>query len=376
MDFGALPPEINSARMYSGPGAGPLLAAATGWGGLAAELSSAAASYATVIARITALTWHGPASASMAAAAAPYVAWMNSAAAQAEQAAGQARAAATAYESAFAATVPPPVIAANRSLLMSLIATNLLGQNTPAIAATEAQYGQMWAQDATAMYGYAASSAAASTLPPFTSAPQTTNPAGLAAEGAVVAQVAGSSVVTNTQAVLTQLTSTVPTALQGLSSPLSSISSSSTLSSLGSLLSVSSSTVWIASAFLSSAEKLKNILPSAIAQTLAPAVAGLGSGPIGLAGWGGSAAQVSAGMGGARLVGSLSVPQAWTTAAPMRAALAGTGLDAAPTANADGLGSMLGGLPVAATSGRSISGVVPDSRFLERPAMVPRWSTV
>ncbi|EUA42649.1 PPE family protein [Mycobacterium xenopi 4042] len=55
---------------------------------------------------------------------------MNQTAAQAEQAANQARAAAAAYEAAFAATVPPPVIAANRSLLMSLIATNILGQNT------------------------------------------------------------------------------------------------------------------------------------------------------------------------------------------------------------------------------------------------------
>ncbi|WP_230870431.1 PPE domain-containing protein, partial [Mycobacterium canetti] len=26
MDFGALPPEINSARMYAGAGAGPMMA--------------------------------------------------------------------------------------------------------------------------------------------------------------------------------------------------------------------------------------------------------------------------------------------------------------------------------------------------------------
>ena len=43
----------------------------------------------------------------------------------------------------------------------------LLGQNTPAIAATEAQYAEMWAQDAAAMYGYAGSSAAASQLTSF-----------------------------------------------------------------------------------------------------------------------------------------------------------------------------------------------------------------
>ena len=74
---------------------------------------------------------------------------------QAQLAATQATAAAGAYESAFAATVPPPIIEANRSLLAALVATNVLGQNTPAIAATEALYAEMWAQGATAMYRYA-----------------------------------------------------------------------------------------------------------------------------------------------------------------------------------------------------------------------------
>jgi PPE-repeat protein len=36
LDFAALPPEINSARMYTGPGSGPMLAAASAWHGLAA----------------------------------------------------------------------------------------------------------------------------------------------------------------------------------------------------------------------------------------------------------------------------------------------------------------------------------------------------
>jgi PPE-repeat protein len=91
----------------------------------------------------------------MAAAVAPYVAWMSTTAEQAGQTADQVRSAAAAYEAAFAATVPPPVIARNRVLLMSLVATNILGQNTPAIAATEMHYAEMWAQDAAAMYGYA-----------------------------------------------------------------------------------------------------------------------------------------------------------------------------------------------------------------------------
>ena len=84
----------------------------------------------------------------MGAAAGSYVEWLSATAAQAEETAAQARAAAAGYEAALAMTVPPPVVAANRSLLAALVATNFLGNNTPAIAATEAQYAEMWAQDA------------------------------------------------------------------------------------------------------------------------------------------------------------------------------------------------------------------------------------
>ncbi|WP_301150664.1 PPE family protein, partial [Mycobacterium simiae] len=134
-----------------------------------------------------------PSSIAMAAAAAPYVEWMSATGVQAEQAALQAKLAAGAYETAFAATVPPPIIAANRSLLATLIATNLLGQNTAAIAATEAYYMEMWAQDAGAMYAYAASSATASQLTAFTEPPQTSNGAGAQTQAAAVAQSTGTS---------------------------------------------------------------------------------------------------------------------------------------------------------------------------------------
>ncbi|WP_157011510.1 PPE family protein, partial [Mycobacterium celatum] len=179
MDFGALPPEINSARMYAGPGSGPMLAAAAAWQELAVELNSAAAHYGSLISGLTGGAWAGPSAVSMAAAATPYVGWLAATAGQAEQAAAQAATAAAAYETAFAATVPPPVIAANRSLLATLVATNVLGQNSPAIAATEFHYAEMWAQDAAAMYGYAGASAAAAKLTPFTAPPQTTDPGGL-----------------------------------------------------------------------------------------------------------------------------------------------------------------------------------------------------
>ncbi|MGV0040950.1 PPE family protein [Mycobacterium colombiense] len=193
LDFAQLPPEINSALMYSGPGSAPLRAAATAWDGLATELDSAASAYGSVIAGLTDGPWQGPAASAMLTAAVPQVAWLRGTGGQLEQAALQAVAAAAAYEVAFAETVPPPVIAANRALLMELLATNFLGQNTPAIAATEAQYDEMWAQDAAAMYGYAGASAAASTLPPFEPAEPVADPAGTARQAAAVAQAAGAS---------------------------------------------------------------------------------------------------------------------------------------------------------------------------------------
>ena len=119
-------------------------------------------------------------------------------------------------------TVPPAVVAANRAQLAALVATNVIGQNTPAIAATEALYGEMWAQDAAAMDGYAGASAAASTATPFGSPPETTNATGAASQAGTVAQATGTSSSAGVQSTLSQVVSTMPNALQGMASPLSS----------------------------------------------------------------------------------------------------------------------------------------------------------
>ena len=71
LDFGALPPEINSGRMYVGAGSGPMLAAAAAWDSLAADLQSAASSYGSTVGGLAAGAWTGPSSMTMAAAAAP-----------------------------------------------------------------------------------------------------------------------------------------------------------------------------------------------------------------------------------------------------------------------------------------------------------------
>jgi PPE-repeat protein len=168
MSFAVLPPEANSARMFAGVGQGPLLAAAAAWDGLAEEFYTAAGSFASVTSQLAGEAWQGPAALAMTRATGPYLTWLSTAAGGAEQTAAQARLAASAFEAAMAATVHPILVAANRTQLVSLVGSNLLGQNAPAIAATEAEYEQMWAQDVAAMSGYhAGSSAAVAQLTPW-----------------------------------------------------------------------------------------------------------------------------------------------------------------------------------------------------------------
>jgi PPE-repeat protein len=216
MDFGNYPPEVNSARMYAGAGAGPMLAAGQAWDALAGELHAIADSYQSVISGMTAGSWMGPASVSMSAAAASYIGWLRATATQAEETGAQAKSAAAAYQSAFMATVPPPMVAENRSLLATLIATNIFGRNTQAIAANEAQYGEMWAQDVAAMYGYAASSASATQLSPFTPPQENTNPSGAAGQSAAVGQATGTAA-GNAQSTIQQAFSAIPNALSAAS---------------------------------------------------------------------------------------------------------------------------------------------------------------
>ncbi len=374
-DFAALPPEVNSGRMYVGAGSGPLLAAAAAWDDLAAELQSTAAAYGSTVSGLTSGQWSGPSSIAAAAAAAPYVSWMSATGAQAEQAATAAKIAAGAYEAAFAATVPPPIITANRALLAQLIATNILGQNTPAIAATEAQYGEMWAQDAAAMYGYAASSASASQLSPFNEPPKTTNDSGTVAQEEAVAQsntVAG----TNSATKLSQLSSTMQPVIQALDtgttttptltvppavtnwntfwSAVTGVFSPQSWSTIpgGPFLSFGQAYAWgqngqSAAAYLAG--------PKFISGALAP----LTNGPSAVRGMLSSAVGVPTGsMGKAALVSSMSVPQSWTEAAPSIRTLAQVlpeSLAAAPEAALAGEGGIFSQMALSSLAGRAVA---------------------
>jgi PPE-repeat protein len=394
MDFGIYPPEINSARMYAGPGSGPMLAAAEAWESLAAELHSAANSYQSVVSGLTAGSWSGPSSASMAAAAATYTAWLTATAAQAEETGAQAKAAVSAYQAAFTSTVPLPMVAANRSRLATLVATNMFGRNTQAIAATEAQYAEMWAQDTAAMYGYAASSASATTLTPFTPPQQNTNPGGSAGQAAAVSQATGTSAgnVQSTVSSVQQAFSAVPNALQSAATSAQSTSSlSSTLDTLSDLISI----------FFDLPADLASIFVSVPLGTLGIVslpfdIGGYGTGVHTdeiVSGWNGEQSwpetgpapvkpfpapllnlragtvpppSLSAGLGEANTVGALSVPPTWAVATPAvkpmsytLPALPGTaaGATAAPAAEG-GSGTTLSEMALAGMAGRAMAGTV------------------
>ncbi|UVO12087.1 PPE family protein [Mycobacterium sp. SVM_VP21] len=356
MDFGALPPEVNSARMYAGPGSAPLLAAAANWSAMATELHYTATSYASVIADLADSAWQGPSAASMSAAAVPYAAWLKATAAGAEETALKATAAAGAYEAAYAATVPPPVIAANRALLASLVATNFLGQNAPAIAATEAQYGEMWAQDAAAMYGYAGSSAAASQLSPFSNPPETTNSTGAVSQPAAATNALQNAAASNAVTLppgVTQVIDDFQAVVKTLANVMSTVNGPYGIGVASSARSVYQMSISIPSVATALANLSNTLNPKPIVGALAPLL----SSPL-LSGAHAAPAAVSATVGRAGLIGSLSVPSNWASAVPAvktaTVALQASVLEAAPALAVNGEGMLAGQMALSSLAGRAI----------------------
>ncbi|OBH48026.1 hypothetical protein A5690_14900, partial [Mycobacterium intracellulare] len=383
--------------IYSGPGSGSLVSAASAWSALAAELNSAALSYEKVVTALSSEEWLGAASATMAQAVQPYIAWMTSAAAQAEEAAAQARAAAAAYEAALSASVPPPLVASNRMQVSQLQATNVLGQNTPLIAQLEAQYGEYWAQDAGAMYGYAGQSSSATKQAPFQKAPEITNASGQASQSAAVTKASTDSSAVNTSKVLqslaqpstnatTNATAQATTATDPLTEIWFLLTGQTTFpTNLGTLVNgytpfaglfyntegLPYFSIGMGNNFVQISKSLGLIGSAAPAAAKAlPALGGLG----GMLGGGAAAAHPVAALGGAASIGGkLSVPVAWSgapAAAPaLGHAIPVSTISAAPEA-AGGPGNLLGGMPMAGAGagGHGVAG--PKYGF--RPTVMAR----
>jgi PPE-repeat protein len=333
----------------------------------------------------------------MSASAQPYITWLDTTAAQLRVAATQATASAAAYEAAFSAAIPPPVIATNRATLAALVATNILGQNTPAIAANEALYGEFWAQDAAAMYGYASSAAATSaTLTPLTPPAQNTNPAGQGQQAAAVSNAAGSN---GTSSALNNTLGGLQNASSAAANPAAALPAQDTfgsvLSALNGLVGVPlvSNTIynigvtlaWNSAMMTATLPLLGHFLAGSpfgvtIGDTT-PLGAGLGFGSTlagaSSGGFGGGA--TLAGMGSASSVGGMSVPAGWSAAAPgvesaAGTQLAGSGWTAAADEAAVGTsgGGMNGVMPGMASAGGKGGMGMAGPRYGVKPKVMPK----
>ncbi|WAC92693.1 PPE family protein, SVP subgroup [Mycobacterium sp. Aquia_213] len=183
MDFAALPPEITSTLVWTGPGSAPLMAAATAYANLAAEVSTTATSWESIITTLTTDAWTGGGSSAAATAAQPIVTYLTDTAAALEQASSAAASSAAAFEAAYAGVVSPALVFTNRAEFAAALAA--VPFSLPQLMELEVEYNEMWVQDATAMSAYqAASDAAAGILQPVTPLASTVDPAGPALEDA------------------------------------------------------------------------------------------------------------------------------------------------------------------------------------------------
>jgi PPE-repeat protein len=390
-DFGSRPPEVNSALIYSGAGAGPLMAASSAFNNLSSELSSNAASYESVISQLSGSEWQGPSSEAMAAAAQPYITWLTTTSAQLQEAATKAMSSAAAYQTAYSSSIPPALILANRTQLAQLVAKNTLGQYTGAIAANEAQYGEFWAADAAAMYGYASASSAAATLSPLNPPEQNTNPAAAGQQASAVSSAAGTN---GSTAALNNSLSGLQGASSAAAQPAAG-TASGLLSALNGLMgnpivgngiyNIGVTLAWNTAMMEATLPLLGHFLAGApfgvTISEAAPLGAGLGFGTT-LAGatsggFGGGA--TLAGMGSASSVGGMSVPAAWSAAAPaeatgVEATLAGSGWTAAAdeTAGMGAGGGMNGVMPGMAASGGKGGMGMAAPRYGVKPKVMPK----
>ena len=392
-----LPPEISSTQIYAGPGSGSLMAAAAAWNGVAAEMTSGALGLDQVITALSSEEWLGGASAAMVSAVQPYLEWMTTSAAQAEEAAAQAQSAAAAYETVLAAVTPPPMVLLNRTELAQAMATNVLGQNNGVISQLEAQYQEFWANNTAALYNYANQSAAATKLTAFKSPPTVANPA--AATTSTAANTGTSAA--RVQQTLQQYLQGIQTAIGQLSTPKGTGKLAGTIGAENPLLTqiyflltgsstLPSNLASLANAYAPYASFFYNTegLPYfsvgmgnfgvQISKTLgwiggaaAPAAAAVPKGLPGLGGLLGGGAGAAAHLGSATSIGKLSVPATWAgavQAAPHASAIPVSSVSAAPEAG--GPGNLLGGMPLAGAGSGAGHGAGPRYGF--RPTVMAR----
>ena len=383
-EFAALPPEITSTLIWTGPGSAPLMAAAGAYANLAAEVSTTATSWESIITSLTTDMWTGGGSSAAAAAAQPIVTYLTDTATALEQASSAATASAAAFEAAHAGVVNPALVFTNRAEFAAALAA--VPFSLPQLMELEVEYNEMWVQDATAMSAYqAATEAAAAMIQPVTPLVSTVDPAGPAlADSNSLFQAADAS--------------TLADALQITGPP---FASNNIIQSLDGFLGTPAvfnaingavnTSAWFVMTAIPTAVSLGHVLasaavPAAAVSDVVPAGAGgivegaVVSSVTPMAGAGGLGTAASASLGSASTVSRLSVPASWaanaapaTELAAATAPLEGSGWTAAAeeagVMGAPGMPGMVGGAKGAGAFGSG-------PRYGFKPIVMPKQVVV
>jgi PPE-repeat protein len=381
------PPEIISTWIYTGPGSAPLMAAATAYANLAAEVSSTATQWESIISLLTTEQWTGTGSAAAAAAAQPIVNYLTTTAAALEQASTQATASAAAFEAARAAVVPPWVVLQNRAQYYALLPFAIIPTVAAELAALEALYEEYWAQDIAAMTAYQAASTADGILTPVTPLTSSTDPA--------VQQVGvANSLISDPPSVTSALSSL---SIPGYTTPPIPATGGNLLQSIDGFLGtpfvfngingVGVTTAWWVMNAIPTAVSFGHTvgtvqsIPWALSDSVAPAAGFAAITPGTMVGSvmpaGGLGAAASASLGEASTVGGLSVPAGWNAAGPASLAsssapLAGSGWTAATEEPV----AAMPGMPGAAAAAKGAGAYGAGPRYGVKPIVMPKQVVV
>jgi PPE-repeat protein len=382
-------PEQISTWIYTGPGAVPMMAAATAYANLAAEVSTAATQWESIITTLTTEVWTGAGSAAAAASATTIVSWLTTTAAALEQASTQATASAAAFETVFAAVVPPTVVYTNRATRLALVPFSAIPVVAAEIAELDALYAEYYAQDVAAMTAYQAASAAAGVLTPISPETPATNPGAAGIQAGANSQAAAQPATQPLTNGLSGLTGSPNTGATGAADPPAAAAADPppTLADWlnvpivqDSIYNVGVTAAWNTAMITATFPLLGHFLATAplgvtpFVSDVTPLGAGLGMGTTLVGSTSGVGGAATAAVGEASAVGGLSVPASWEAAAPATLAsstapLEGSGWtvaadEAAPVA-------AMPGMPGMAAAGKG-AGAFSAPRYGFKPTVMPK----
>lgn len=206
------------------------------------------------------------------------------------------------------------------------------------------------------MYGYAGSSAAASQLSPFSNPPETTNSTGAVSQPAAATNALQNAAASNAVTLppgVTQVIDDFQAVVKTLANVMSTVNGPYGIGVASSARSVYQMSISIPSVATALANLSNTLNPKPIVGALAPLL----SSPL-LSGAHAAPAAVSATVGRAGLIGSLSVPSNWASAVPAvktaTVALQASVLEAAPALAVNGEGMLAGQMALSSLAGRAI----------------------